>query len=242
MLEVSEASAEELAALLGGDPIANAGFVEHMRIYSMERAARCGSSCAAVFRFKEERWGALSSKDEAEAKLLASIFEGIGCVNICPASDWSIKAAFGGSKPTGSRRYKVLYLPDGAEVPEPSGEAVAIGVAHAGTICDAYRDESLFGIDYVTERILGGPSFGVFRDGRLVGWAMTHDDFAMGFMMVLPEYRRQGIAMEITLSLIKALRSMGRVPMVHVSKDNHKSLSLVRSLGFIEACDIIFTD
>lgn len=242
MPKVMEASADELKALLGLDSIANAGFLEHIGRFNVERAAICGSSCAAVFRFKEEIWGALSSRDEKQAKLLGGIFEGIRCVDICPAFDWSLKAALGTKEPASVRRYRVLYLPDGTEVPEPKGEAVPIGEEHAKVIYDSYGDDVLFGIDYVTERILSGPSYGIFKEGRLIGWAMTHGDFAMGFMMVLPEYRRQGIAMEITLSLIKSLRAMGRVPMVHVSKDNEKSLSLVRKLGFVEACDIMFTD
>lgn len=229
-----------LEGILKREPIVNYGFLKYLGKYEIKRAALCGGSCAAAFGFGEERFGALYSRDEDEANKVCSVFEGITDLAIEPAFDWSIKAALGEKVPKSVLHATMLYLPEGAEIGEPTGEVVEIGDEHAETVYMNYARAELVNIDYIRERLNEGPAVGVFRDGALVGWAMTHDDMAMGMLTVLPEYRRQGIAYDMTLALIRKMRQIGEVPIVHISKGNSMSLPLVRKLGFLEICDVMF--
>lgn len=229
-----------LAGLLMKEPIVNYGFLKYLGKYEVKRSALCGESCAATFGFGDERFGALYSRDEDEARKVSSIFEGITNLAIEPAFEWSIRAALGERKPGNVLHATMLYLPDGVDVGEPSPDVVEIGDEHTETVYSNYARAELVNREYIRERLAEGPAVGVFKDGALVGWAMTHDDMAMGMLTVLPAYRRQGIAYDITLALIRKMRGIGEVPIVHISKGNSMSLPLVRKLGFLEVCDVMF--
>jgi 8-oxo-dGTP diphosphatase len=86
---------------------------------------------------------------------------------------------------------------------------------------------------FIAECINKGPSFGIREDGKLVAWIMTQDDGAMGFLTVLPSYRRRGYGDLITSALIRQLRASGKIPFVHIEEQNHKSMNLARKAGFI---------
>lgn len=229
-----------LLELLRKEPIVNYGFIKYLVKYEVKRSAVCGGSCAAVFGFGDERFGALYSRDEDEARKVCKVFEGITDLAIEPAFDWSINAALGDRLPANVLHAAMLYLPEAVTVGEPSGEVVDIGDEHTETVYTNYARAELVNRDYIRERLSEGPAVGVFRDGALAGWAMTHDDMAMGMLTVLPEYRRQGIAYDMTLALIRKMRQIGEVPIVHISKGNSMSLPLVRKLGFLEVCDVMF--
>ncbi len=240
MQEVGGKTRGMLQELLKREPIVNYGFLKYLGKYEVKRAALCGGSCAAVFGFGEERFGALYSRDECEAREVCRVFEGITDLAIEPAFDWSIKAALDDRTPKSVLHAAMLYLPEGVQVGEPSGDVVEIGVEHAETVYMNYARAELVDIAYIRERLAEGPAVGVFREGALAGWAMTHDDMAMGMLTVLPEYRRQGMAYDMTLALIRKMRQIGELPIVHISKDNSMSLPLVRKLGFLEICDVMF--
>lgn len=231
-----------LTGILKEEPIVNYGFLKYLDKYEIKRSATCGSSCAAAFSFDGEVFGALYSRDEAEAKQLSHIFDGIAGIAIEPAFPWSPKAILGDREPKGMLNAAMLYLPEGVKVPEASPDPVVIGVEHAETVWKNYKRAEHVDIAYIRERLAEGPAVGIFRDGNLVGWALTHDDMAMGMLTVLPEYRRQGIALDITLALIARMRELGEVPIVHISKDNTMSMPLVKKLGFVEICDVMFLE
>lgn len=231
---------DKLISLLSKEPVVNCGFLEYLNTYKVIRADIEGSSCAAVFEVGDDRWGALYSRREEEAKALSGLFEGMLNISVSPAFEWSVDAALGGRKPNYILHCTLVHLPDVTEIQEASSEPVPIGVEHAGTIYGNYKRASAVDIGYIRERLGNGPAIGTFRDGKLVGWAMTHDDFSMGMLTVLPEYRRQGIAMDITLALIKEMRRLGKKPIAHIEKGNGMSMPLLKQLGFVDVCDIMF--
>ncbi|MBN1990957.1 MAG: GNAT family N-acetyltransferase [Bacteroidales bacterium] len=86
---------------------------------------------------------------------------------------------------------------------------------------------------YIAGQIANGPSVGVRSNGKLVGWALTHDDTALGMLHVMDDYRRKGIARALVTSLIGQIREKGCVPFTYVEHSNEASNTLVRSLGFV---------
>ena len=88
--------------------------------------------------------------------------------------------------------------------------------------------------EYIRERIIRGPSAGVYESGKLVAWAMTHDDASIGVMNVLEPYRRKRYAFDLTVYLINQVRALGKIPYVHVEETNQTSLALAHRVGFRE--------
>ncbi len=89
--------------------------------------------------------------------------------------------------------------------------------------------------DYVCERIRLGPSCGIRINGRLVAWALTHDDCSMGFLHVLPEHRGKGLARALATALALKLLRLRIRPFMYIVRDNKASVTLTASMGF-ERC------
>lgn len=87
---------------------------------------------------------------------------------------------------------------------------------------------------YIKQRIIKGISAAIKKEEKLVAWAITHDDGAIGMLHVLPEFRRQGLAKEVTICIINKLRGLGKLPFAQIEEDNFKSINFVESLGFVK--------
>lgn len=89
---------------------------------------------------------------------------------------------------------------------------------------------------YVRSRIEAGPAVGVYQDGDLVAWALTHFETEhvsmMGFLHVKEEHRGKGYAKSVSAALIKEILKRGKTPALHVYVDNVPSLELTPQLGF----------
>ena len=85
---------------------------------------------------------------------------------------------------------------------------------------------------YIRERIRKGPNGGIYKEGKLVAWAMTHDDGSIGITNVLQDYRRKGYAHALTVFLINRVREHGRIPYLHIEETNSDAMHVVTSLGF----------
>ncbi len=91
---------------------------------------------------------------------------------------------------------------------------------------------SLAGIVSVQERLESGSMFGAFLSGTLAGFAGTHAEGSMGLLEVLPEYRRQGIAVVLETFLANRFLAEGRVPFAQIIAGNTASLKLQQKLDF----------
>jgi len=93
---------------------------------------------------------------------------------------------------------------------------------------------------YVRSRIENGPTAGVYVDGELVAWDMTHletdDVVMMGFLHVLDAHRGKGYAKSVGSAVAKQVLAMGKTPCCHVYVDNAPSIKLTEDLGFRRVC------
>lgn len=93
---------------------------------------------------------------------------------------------------------------------------------------------------YVRSRIENGPTAGIYADGELVAWDMTHletdDVIVMGFLHVLDAHRGKGYAKSASSALAKGILTRGKTPTCHVYTDNEVSIRLTESLGFRRVC------
>lgn len=84
---------------------------------------------------------------------------------------------------------------------------------------------------YISHRIEAARIWGLFEEGRLVGFIGTHSEGAMGMLEVFPEYRRRGYAHILEASLIAWHLKRGWTPYCQVIDGNTASLHLQTSLG-----------
>jgi ribosomal protein S18 acetylase RimI-like enzyme len=129
------------------------------------------------------------------------------------------------------------YRPAGAPprpLPEPAPEAEMSALAAKDVPVllrhQLYLDE-YGGEPYLRARIEAGRSLGVRLDGQLVGWEIVQSDGTLGFLRVLPPYRRRGLATLLHRRLSLSMSEQGLASICHISHDNPASLALAARLG-----------
>ena len=93
-----------------------------------------------------------------------------------------------------------------------------------------YRDEST--IQSIKDSISNRMSRCVYKDGELASWLLTHKDNSLGPIFTREEYRKEGYAIDVTLSLIDELVKAGKIPYFQVVKGNFASDKLAKKCGF----------
>lgn len=89
---------------------------------------------------------------------------------------------------------------------------------------------------YIHELCRAGVMYGMFINGQIVGFAGRHSDGSMGFLEVLPAFRRHGYGRQIACFTIGVLLKEGRLPFAHIVEGNDVSLALNGSIeGMVPA-------
>ena len=137
--------------------------------------------------------------------------------------------------------YNVWYAQSGIVLPETAGEICALRPEDAPLLARYYRlpgpsvDDPQETECYLRERIDAGVMFGLYQNGRLTGFAGTHEEGSIGLLTVLPEYRRRGIGTVLEQAAIARALERGEIPFGQVAVENAASLALQRSLGMTVA-------
>jgi len=76
--------------------------------------------------------------------------------------------------------------------------------------------------------------FGAYVGGEIIGFIGRHMDGSMGFLEILPKFRRQGYGKELENFIIGRVMSEGRIPFAHIVMGNEVSMSLQ---GKVEGLD-----
>lgn len=85
---------------------------------------------------------------------------------------------------------------------------------------------------YLLDRLRVGVMVGAFDRGRLMGFIGMHAERSIGFLEVLPAYRRRGVAYALETHMVNVVLAEGRVPFAQIVVGNEASLALHRKLGF----------
>lgn len=238
-------------SLLSSDIVRNINMIQFLRSYPAWSFYRVGGS-VLIRGTSDEDWVYISSGSEGE---FACLIEGLDDEDRCFAvlEDWMLPAVVRGRE-ISSRlsSIKLVYDKSGLERKYPhelekctgscpnSGKYLTLAGPEVTdlTIPDApvlYKNsdyKEYISVDYIEERILNGVGVGIRKDGRLVAWALTHDDGAIGFLHVLDAYRRRGYAALILQTMADRLLAAGEVPFLHVEESNAASMNLVLKTGF----------
>ena len=84
--------------------------------------------------------------------------------------------------------------------------------------------------NYIYERIKA-TMYGAFLNDALAGFIGTHPEGSIGMLVVLPAFRRKGIAAMLENHMISIVLSLGYTPYTQVTVDNKASLNLQKKLN-----------
>ena len=203
-------------------------FMENNPIYSIEQT---GDS--VVLRGESDhQWVYISSPNEQE---LAAVVETLRENDrfFAAIEDWMLPILSTNKTLVWQLSAMRLALPEDVTFSQMFQSHIApLSVDDTRYLYEHSQYQAVTSPDYIRDRIQHGPSAGIHESGKLVAWAMTHDDSAIGFLHVLEAYRRKGYAYELTAHLIHQLRKQGKIPFVHIEETNLKSIHLATKLGF----------
>ena len=91
------------------------------------------------------------------------------------------------------------------------------------------------------KRLRAGYMTGAFdKDGNMMGFIGTHEDMSIGMLVVIPEYRRRGVAFALEADMVNRTLSRGLTPFCHVILGNDASVALQNKLGYTKTDENIF--
>ena len=217
---------------LKSDEIYNLSIIGYIQENELKRLLTIGDSVLAQGS-EGEKWIYLYSKDENELSKLIENLDAddkyFGAIDNWQISvimkkreiDWLINA------------YQYHY-PDDKEIPENKIKTYRLTPKDSEYIISQSIYKEMLTLEYLNERIERSLSAGIYEDGKLVAWALTHDDSSLGSMHVLENYRRRGYAKEITSSLLRQCRTIDKIPYLQCEDKNDPAQKLVERMGFVK--------
>lgn len=70
------------------------------------------------------------------------------------------------------------------------------------------------------------PSSAAYVNGKPVCWCLLHKEGSLGMLYTLPEYRRQGYALEVMTDITNKVIKQGDIPFAYIVQDNLASQNL----------------
>lgn len=222
----------ETLEILNKDRIRNVNLVNFMEEYPIDRIHIEGNSVMVKGR-SDQPWIYISSESEEELRLLLKHLEEEE-LYFAIIEDWMLPLIVKDQKLEWKLSCMKLYFPDETPLPENKFIILKLSSLDAEYIYRNSRYQEYTSPEYIIERIKKGIGLGIYEKEKLVAWIITHDDGAIGFLNVLPEYRSKGYAYELTIATIKRLRAKGEIPFVHIEEDNQNSMNLSLKMGFVK--------
>ncbi len=181
----------------------------------------------------DRRWVYISSSDKDELFIIKSKLTRDD-VNYASIDDWMFPALVPEKEITWDLFMIQFYLPAEIALPKTEHETIPLTADDAHIVYDNSEYKEYISIEYVSDCIQKGISAGLYANDKLVSWAITQDDGAIGFLHTLHEYRRKGYGYNITLSMIEQVRNSGNLPFANVLPSNKRSINLLLKFGFKE--------
>ena len=212
------------------DEIFNVNIINFIRNYPIQYIERVGNS-VIVKGISDRNWIYISSKSEEELTIIKGRLDD-NDKNFAIIEEWMIPILTKGIKLKWKLATMKLILYNDSTLFEPKHSVSELTTNDVDCIYENSEYKDFISIPYITERITNGVSSCIHFKDKLIAWVITQDDGAIGFLHVLPEYRKRGYASDIMTDLIKKLRYENKIPFVHIEEENKKSMKLATSLGF----------
>ncbi|SFC50904.1 GNAT family N-acetyltransferase [Clostridium uliginosum] len=202
-------------------------FIEDYPIYYIEKI----DDSVIVKGTSDKNWIYISSKSEEELKIIKSRLDN-NDKNFAAIEEWMLPILTNKNKIKWRLSTMKLILCNDTYIVKPKHNVSDLTINDAEFIYENSDYKDFISIQYIIDRITNGISSCIRYMDKPIAWAITQDDGAIGFLHVLPEYRKMGYARDVTIALIKKVRDKNKIPFVHIEEENEKSMRLATGLGF----------
>lgn len=221
---------DKILGLLEKDKMRNINIINFIRSYPIHTFDTVGDSVLIRGR-SDEDWVYISSKSEDEfEQLVQGLDEDDKCFSVL--EDWMLPYIVKGREIRSRLTSMKLVYDEKATFPPVTSSIVDLTTANAPYIFENSKYKEYISVEYIEDRIKNGIGLGIYEDSKIVAWAITHDDGAIGFLNVLEEYRGKGYGTNVTIAMIKRLLEQGKLPFVHIEEENEASMSIALKAGF----------
>ena len=225
---ISKNEIEKAILLLEKDAARNISFVNFIKNYKVNFLEVINDVVVAK-GISDHEWIYVSCKSKDELKaLLPHVKEN---EYFAVLEEWMVPIIADGKELEWELKTRRYILPDSIEI-FLQNDISPLSGSDAEYIYEVSKYKDFLSVEYIEERIARGISCAIRKDDKLVAWAITQDDDAIGFLNVLNEYRRQGLARKVMQSMISQVRKQGKIPFAYVEDANERASALCRKLGF----------
>lgn len=216
--------------ILEGDKSNNISIINFIKNNQILNIDIIGSSIL-VRGVSDRRWVYISCKNKEELVVIKNKLKKDDD-NFATIDDWIFPVLTEGNEIIWDLSMIQFYLPDDVQITTPEYETVQLTNKDAQTVYHNSEYKEYISIEYVTDCIQIGRSAALYENNKLVSWAITQDDGAIGFLHTLDDHRRKGYGYNVTLSMIEKVRNGGGLPFANVKASNERSMNLLIKLGF----------
>jgi len=223
-------SKDETIRFLKNNEISNINIINFIENYPVHHLEIIGDSILAKGT-SDKDWVYISSNSEEELNTIKNVLQN-NDKNFAAIEEWMIPILTKDKKMKWKLSAVKLILLGERTLFESKNIFSELTPSDSEFIYQSSDYKDVISIDYIIDRITNGESTCIRHMDKPIAWAITQDDGAIGFLHVLPEYRKMGYGREVTMDLIKKVRKKNKIPFVHIEEENEKSMSLAMSLGF----------
>ena len=220
----------EILDFLIKNPISNLNIINFIENYPIYYIEKIGDS-VLVKGTSDKEWIYISSKSQDELNTIKDRLDS-NDKSFAAIEEWMIPILTKGNKIKWKLSTMKLILFNEIHIGEPKNHVSELTTDDAEFIYENSVYKDIISTEYIIERITNGINSCVRHMGTPIAWGITQDDGALGFLHVLPEFRKMGYGRDVTLDLIKKVRIENKIPFVHIREDNEKSMGLATGLGF----------
>lgn len=220
----------ELFKKLQADPVRNCALLGFFENYPVKDAFTEGDSHIITGK-SDHLWAYISSTNEEELTVLLDK-HGSGLRYFASIEDWMKAIIRKSSVIAGALITTRLIFPETKDIAPVTGEIVSLDKSMVDYIFDHTTYQQYTSREYINERLARGISAGIFHEGELAAWALTHDDDSVGFLHTLPKFRGKGYARNIMSAMIIQKRKQKKPVYVNIEIGNDPSMNLFNQLGF----------
>lgn len=221
---------DELINLLERDKTRNINILNFILMNPVLSVEIVGNS--VLVRGKSDQlWVYISSASQDELKLLTERLD-ISDNHFAAIEDWMIPILSSDRDIEWDLSMNQFILPEDAKLASADNEIRGLTLDDAVHVYENSDYKDFISLDYVRSRIHNGPSAAIHEGNKLVAWAMTQDDGAIGFLHVLENFRGKGYGSKAMIELIGKLRRNKMTPFAYIEEDNPEAAGLISKLGF----------
>jgi 8-oxo-dGTP diphosphatase len=221
----------EIIALLDKDPVRNAAVLGFFENYPLESLFRIGDTFLFLGE-SDHLWAYISSKSITELTEILGKSQ-INTKYFASIEDWMKSIIIKNSEIEWDLSTFRYVLPETYRIKPPAKKMCTLDISMVAYIFNHSDYKAFTSKEYIKERIEQGLSAGIMEGDTLVAWALTHDDNSLGFLHVLPDFRRKGYGTDVLKSLICQMRKENKQVFLNVEPTNLNSTSLVNKMGFV---------